>query len=654
MKLPPVAKLPSGSMWRRVATALALFAGVVAAAAAQPLASAPPQTVVEDEHWQEMVISEELIHALGPPLKALAKGIVGAGVLPDERTRALFNNPMDAVDVRAGALAAALHPLGGRRLAVAEIAPAALVPVRLEAAPRLWAAALDGFASLDDASFAIARGRFLGGGRSYFTTAVLFAAGGTLRSGERAALDGQVDIRWDGGGPPVAGAPSEWKIGAWKTTAMRLSRAPAPLFEEALDRALPDDAQRQRARRSLHEEKARAKIRDPKSFVNPHPYFFVGSQDRHPGVAVVDIDGDGDDDLYLMERWGANQLLVNRGGGTFAERAAEFGLDIVDHCSAAVFADFDNDGDPDLFLGRTMVPSLYLENRDGRFVDRSAEVFPGGSLPALVSSVNAVDYDGDGLLDVYFSTYAAQMLVFDLKLHQARHPGQVAPPALLEKFLPLADARQVSEAVRSRGAHVYMSLPGPPNVLLKNEGTRFSLAPEPGAAKAFRNTYAAAWADYDRDGDPDVYLAHDFAPNQMLRNDRGRFVDVTEATQTADIGFGMGVGWGDYDRDGRQDLYVSNMYSKAGRRITEQFPTLDGRLRKMAGGNTLFRNRGDTASGDRFEHVSGLAAPRLKVEAAGWSWGGQFADFDNDGFLDLYVLSGYYTAPADVAVEVDT
>jgi len=627
-------------------------AGALDHAAAQPLAAAPAQAKVEDEHWREMVISEELIYLLGPPLKALAKGIVRDRVLPDEHTRELFTRPTEVVDVRAGALAAA-QPIGGGRLAAVEVAATALEPARRDAA-HLWAAILDEFSSFDDAKFAIARGDFLGGGHSYFATDALFTARGTLRSGGRAALEGHVEIRWDGGGPPVAGAPSEWKIGAWKTASMRLVRSASPLFAEALDQALPDTSQRARARRSLHEEKARDKIRNLATFVNPHRYFFVGSQDRHPGVAVVDINGDGFDDIYVMARWGANQLLVSRGDGTFSERAADYGLDVVDHCSAAVFADFDNDGDADVVIGRTMVPSLYLENRDGHFFDRSAQVFPGESLPSLVSAVNAVDYDGDGLLDVYFSTYAAQMLVFDLKLFQARNPGKVAPPALLDEFLPAADAQRVSEAVRTRGAHIYMSLPGPPNVLLKNRGATFARDTAAGPAAALRNTYAAAWSDYDRDGDTDVYLAHDFAPNQMLRNDGGRFVDVTEATRTADIGFGMGVGWGDYDRDGRQDLYVSNMYSKAGRRITAQFPTLDGRLQKMARGNTLFRNVGDTLSGDRFEHVSGLAAPLLKVEAAGWSWGGQFADFDNDGYLDLYVLSGYYTAPADVAVEVDT
>ena len=89
-------------------------------------------------------------------------------------------------------------------------------------------------------------------------------------------------------------------------------------------------------------------------------------------------------------------------------RAAQYGLDVENHTAAALFADFDNDGDPDVFLGRTLAPSLYLVNEDGHFATRD---LGAGVLPFLVASISAADYDGDGLLDAYFSTYAARMLL---------------------------------------------------------------------------------------------------------------------------------------------------------------------------------------------------------------------------------------------------
>jgi len=204
--------------------------------------------------------------------------------------------------------------------------------------------------------------------------------------------------------------------------------------------------------------------------------------------------------------------------------------------------------------------------------------------------------------------------------------------------------------MRRDDAHIYLALPGPPNVLLRNlGGGRFEPVEEAHPLRSFLNTYQATWSDYDADGDPDVYLAHDFSPNQLFRNEGdGRFSDVTGATGTADIGFGMGVSWGDYDRDRRFDLYVTNMYSKAGKRITDFFDALDPAYAKMARGNTLFRNEGE-----RFDPVSGVGDASLQVEVAGWSWGAQFGDLDNDGFEDLYALSGYYTAPPEVESEVD-
>lgn len=147
----------------------------------------------------------------------------------------------------------------------------------------------------------------------------------------------------------------------------------------------------------------------------------------------------------------------------------------------------------------------------------------------------------------------------------------------------------------------------------------------------------------------DVYVANDFAPNNLFRNDGvDGFTEVTEETGTADLGFGMGASWGDFDEDGLQDLYVTNMYSKAGRRITAQLNDVDASFEEMAHGNTLFRN---DPSG--FERVSSLERPGLLVEAAGWGWGSQFVDLDNDSDLDIYALSGYYTAPSQVALPFD-
>jgi hypothetical protein len=441
--------------------------------------------------------------------------------------------------------------------------------------------------------------------------------------------------RWDERQPEDK---DSWRIFRWRMNHLKVIEAPTRLFDEVLDAALPDPESLSRARRSLHEEMVVEALTN-KDFVPPHKWFKHQSQDRHPAVSVVDLDGDGWDDLYIVAEWGKNMLLRNRGDGTFEEEAARWGLDIEDHSTCAIFADLDNDGDKDAFIGRSLARSMLLENEGGHFVDRSNWV--DEDLPFLVSSAAAVDYDLDGMLDIYVSTYAANM---------TRRSFEENDDLVLAEYIPEEDARHLRQMMLSDEYHVVLNKPGPPNILMRNEGSlRMRFARENTPLFLFMNTYQTTWADYDADGDPDLYCSNDFGPNSLFRNDlQAGFVDVTAETGTADIGFGMGSSWGDYDNDGRQDLYVANMFSKAGRRITDQVPGLDPRFALMARGNSLFRNEG------AFKKVSGLEPPAMMVENGGWSWGGQFVDLDNDSFLDIYTLSGYYTAPKEFAEPIDT
>ena len=600
--------------------------------------------------WEQMVAREEALRALGPALRDLGRSVMNLR-LPDPSARARFGVVAVTDDL-------AVPTAAGAPSGIARTRALTVQPMGEPAAPSgisLWDDLFARFAFFEHASFQAEAGDFEDAERTRLTAAVRFRAAGRLEGGSRAALRGQLELGFERVGDHPPDDPEAWRIASWRTLGFEFQESAGAMFREVLDAALPDPEALRRARESKHARLAAARLADPDGFEPPHAHFFVGSQDRHPGVSVVDVNADGLDDVYVMARFGPNQLFVNRGDGTFTEQAAAYGLDVEDHTAAALFADFDNDGDPDVFLGRTLAPSLYLENREGRFVDTSSAVLGGAALPALVSSLAAADVDGDGLLDLYVSTYAAQMLVAEAvaKDRSRRELGTAPATSLLEAFLPRPDAERLMAATREAGAHEYMSLPGPPNLLLRNAGGgRFETSPA-GVERAFRNTFQATFADVDADGDPDLYLAHDFSPNQMLRNEgAGRFADVTEPTGTADVGFGMGAAFGDYDRDGREDLYVSNMFSKAGKRITASFDGADPRLAKMARGNTLFRNAGELA-GERFEVVSGTEPPALAVEEAAWAWGGQFLDADNDGFLDVFALSGYYTAPTDVESFVD-
>jgi hypothetical protein len=344
------------------------------------------------------------------------------------------------------------------------------------------------------------------------------------------------------------------------------------------------------------------------------------------GMALGDADGDGRDDLYICQPGGLPNRLFIHGSDDTAVEATDAGTDYLDHTSAALFLDLDNDGDQDLALA-TPAGIVLLENEGGaKFANR-------GTLHTDSSdchSLTAADFDLDGDLDLYLTFALGDVFegeeAGEFRFHDARDGGR--------------------------------------NQLFGNDGGwSFSeLTDDVGLGEGNdRHSLAAAWADYDLDGDPDLYVANDYGPNQLYRNDAGSepdgrsepdwrasepdwrtFVEVAAAAGVQDFGAGMSVSWGDYDRDGLIDLYVGNMFSNAGRRITGQggfLGTASKNLlsiyKRFAKGNTLFRQGPAGAFNERSGHS----------EMGRWAWSSVFADLDNDGWEDLFVANGYITGP---------
>ena len=511
-------------------------------------------------------------------------------------------------------------------------------------------------------------------GRREWRATMQLSAGVKLKNGQVGHLQAKFDLDWrlqEGSDWNDDVVEQEWRIFRWACRSMEFQQSDLPLFEEVLDQLIPDPQDLERARRSVHEEMIVEFLEEGSDWKKPYPAWQPSAGQSHPSSAVVDFDRDGFDDFYIQERSGRNMMFHNQGDGTFKEVAADLGLDFDGQTSCAMFVDLDNDGDLDAFLGGLLERSKLLENVDGRWVDRSGEWIDPKYLPHFISGLNAVDYDNDGLLDLYCSTYAARFV--NMTNSAIRGDFKAMPLEMAENYIRRFileedfDKLHGMISVQAETMDIDTNRPGPPNVLLRNlGGGRFEPAPDVENIRIFRNCYDSAWADYDNDGDADLYCANDFAPNYLFRNEGdGTFTDVSVELGVVDLGFGMGVSWGDYDNDGLQDLYVTNMFSKAAQRVTSFFtkeaenfdaellaesPTLDPLYRALGAGNSLFRNEG----GDQpWSKVSGLKHPKLPVEPGGWGWGAQFADFDNDTWLDIYAPAGFYTAPEQAAIDVD-
>ena len=327
------------------------------------------------------------------------------------------------------------------------------------------------------------------------------------------------------------------------------------------------------------------------------------------GLAVGDVNGDGLEDLYVCQPGGLPNLLFKQEqDGTLVDISADARVDWLDNTTGSLLVDLDNDGDADLALA-TRTAFLIMEN-DGKgkfsLVERLTNLGMG-------YSPSAADYDLDGDLDLLVLRYAADGKVGDFP---TPHPFHSA---------------------RNGGA----------NVLLQNQGglSFLDVTDETGlGVENYRFSFAASWEDYDNDGDVDLYIANDFGPNQLFRSEGEYFVDESSESGSQDWGFGMSATWADYDRDGFMDLYVSSMFSGAGNQVVAQSDfnanmpeETRSRYLKMVRGNTLLKNSGQ----GQFEDLTSPMAEGF----GGWAWGAKFADFNNDGWEDLYVANGYISQP---------
>ncbi len=335
-------------------------------------------------------------------------------------------------------------------------------------------------------------------------------------------------------------------------------------------------------------------------------------EDMGSGAAFADIDNDGDLDLYIVNiprpltqdtnvgNPKTNVLYRNNADGTFTDITDSAGVGHPGYGMGCVFADYDGDGNLDLYVTNYGANILYHNNGDGTFSDITKTAGVGCELWSTGAAFADVDADSD--LDLYVCNY----VTYDLeKLEQLQaeslQSGKPVPSAL--------------------NPHVFEPQD---NVFYRNngDGTFSDVTTEVGIAAPGGRSMQCIFSDFDNDNDLDLYVANDTSVNYVYRNEgNGAFTDVSNASWAADFRGSMGLTAGDYDGDGDTDLFMSHW-------IDEE--------------NALYRNllKEDPSS----EHIrfvdESYSAMLAEVSIKHIGWGTALFDYDNDGDLDIFVTNG--------------
>jgi enediyne biosynthesis protein E4 len=324
------------------------------------------------------------------------------------------------------------------------------------------------------------------------------------------------------------------------------------------------------------------------------------------GIALFDYDGDGYLDVYLLggaavpsleketpAYW--NRLFHNNRDGTFTDVTEKAGLAGVGYGSGVAIGDYDNDGRPDIFLANVTANQLFHNNGDGTFTDVTAKAGVAGAKlnGKKMWSVGAgwFDYNNDGLLDLFVVNYCVWEVNKD----------------------PYC---RVKEGVRGYCHPKYYSPTH--NTLYRNngDGTFTDVSEETGIAQQFGKGMSVTFADYDGDGYLDAFVANDTTQNFLFHNLNGKKFE--EVALQAGVGYaqdgiarsGMGADFRDVNNDGRPDIWHTAVEN-------EQFPLW------INAGNGEFQDETVARGLGKTKDMSG--------------WGNGVADFDNDGWKDLFV-----------------
>ncbi len=389
-------------------------------------------------------------------------------------------------------------------------------------------------------------------------------------------------------------------------------------------------------------------------FVNPldtnHPLrrLYAGAY-AAGGIAIGDVNGDDLPDVYCASGPAQDRLLVQTSPMRFEDRSDSSGItgadDETDWETGVAMVDIDADGDLDLYVCRYDTPNaLFLNDGEGHFEERAAEFGLDVRQASLMPSF--CDYDGDGDLDLYILTYFYYR-EGGLPRDATFRAGDTL--AVKSEYRKWVDIRPAGQSLTRKRYDLYPV--GQRDILLRNNGPsaasggvpRFEdvsgyvgdLGVDPGKG------LSATWWDYNTDGRPDLYVCNDFQdPDHFYHNNGdGTFTDIIAEAMPHTCWFSMGSDVADFNQDGRLDLFVLDMAATSHFKQKTTMGDMSSKQLFMQTANPpqYMRNSLYLNTGTRhFQEAAFMAG----LARSDWSWATKAGDFDNDGLMDVFITNG--------------
>ena len=345
-----------------------------------------------------------------------------------------------------------------------------------------------------------------------------------------------------------------------------------------------------------------------------YPYMYLGG-----GVAVGDFNNDGLEDLFFSGNMVPNKLYLNQGDFQFKDISESAGIQGDNRWYSGVsLIDINKDGFLDIYIavGGENEPNnnvLYINNQNNTFSEK-AEAY-GIDDDGYSMHSTFFDYDKDGDLDLYVANYP---------------PTSFTAPVDYYKYM-------IDNHEDRDSDHLY-----------RNDGELFVDVTKESGISNFGLSLGVVASDFNNDGNPDLYISNDFnAPDFMyINNGDGTFTnEILNSLQQTSF-FGMGVDAADFNNDGWVDIFQLDMNAADNFRSKANMSSMNPEVfyQSVALGlhhqymqNSLQLNQGNlNDSSPAFSNIARWSG----VSSTDWSWGGLFADFDNDGWKDLYVTNG--------------